>query len=140
MNPFSIVAGLFKSGLDAYNTNKKIKAAVDERKDELKKIKLSSDLERIAKGELSDIEQDDKTRGFAGWMDDLSFVLFLLPVPLAFFPDVVPHITAGFTALEAMPVAYQVIIALMLASVWGYKRVVTPIVLAFTKTWAKRLG
>lgn len=140
LNPFVAIGEIISRLVDAYRDNRKIKAAVDERKDVLRKLEVTNNLERIAAGEKSDIAQDDQARGFAGWMDDISFFLGFLPLVLAFYPPAVPHITKGFEVIAAMPVVYQWFIGLMLASVWGYKRLITPIVVAVTKTYIKRLG
>ena len=135
MNPISAILGVFNSVTNAYSNNQKIKAAVRTRKDELTQTKVDAKIKRIADGDMSDIEQDDNARGFAGWMDDISFFIFILPIPLSFFPFFVPHIQEGFLVLKGMPVEYQCIIAMMLASVWGYKRVINPVIIAFTKKW-----
>jgi hypothetical protein len=124
----SAVGGYFTEG-------QKIKAAQKERKDELKKINLESKIQAIQAGQTADITQDTGARAAAGWMDDISFYLFLLPVPLAFFPGMVPHIQAGFTVLESMPQYYQIALGLMLVSVWGYRRLVIPLVEAVVKQW-----
>jgi hypothetical protein len=74
------------------------------------------------------MQMDVKARGVAGWMDDFSFFVFMLPALLAFVPSMVPTVTAGFIALEAMPEYYQLALGMMLVAVWGYRRLVTPIV------------
>lgn len=135
MNPFilALIPNMVKAGFNALKDHQAKKTAIVERKDELRKMKLETDLQLIKLGNAADIEQDTKSRGFAGWMDDISFVVFLLPVPLAFIPPAVPHIKAGFTVLGEMPVEYQVCIGLMLASVWGYKRALLPLLLGRLK-------
>lgn len=122
-----------------FTEGQKIKAAQRERIDELKTMELSTKLEGIRNGQMADITQDTDARGNAGWMDDISFYLFLLPVPLAFFPGMVPHIKAGFTVLEDMPEYYQIALGLMLVSVWGYRRLVVPLVEVMVKQWVGRL-
>ena len=124
---------------DYFNEGQKIKAAQQERTDELKTMELSTKLESIRNGQMADITQDTDARGNAGWMDDISFYLFLLPVPLSFFPSMVPHIKAGFEVLEDMPEYYQVALGLMLVSVWGYRRLVVPLVEVAVKQWVGRL-
>lgn len=122
-----------------FTEGQKIKAAKQERKDELKKASLDAKLEGIRNGQMADITQDNGARANAGWMDDISFYLFLLPVPLAFFPDMVPHIQAGFSVLETMPQYYQIALGMMLVSVWGYRRLVIPLVEVVVKQWVGRL-
>lgn len=124
---------------DYFTEGQKIKAAQKERSDELKKASLNAKLESIRAGQMADITQDTGARSNAGWMDDISFYLFLLPVPLAFFPGMVPHIQAGFAVLESMPEYYQIALGLMLVSVWGYRRLVVPLVEVVVKQWVGRI-
>lgn len=132
--------GDIASSISSYLTDRqKIKAAEKERSDELKKANLDAKLEAIRAGQAADIHQDNGARANAGWMDDISFYLFLLPVPLAFFPGMVPHIHAGFQVLESMPEYYQVALGLMLVSVWGYRRLVVPLVEVVVKQWVGRI-
>ena len=140
LNPLTAISNLIGKGVDTYRDSKKIQAAVDARKDDLRKLEVTHNLERIANGEKSDIAQDDQARGFAGWMDDISFYFGFSICALCFFPPAVPHILAGFTAIESMPVVFQWFMGLMLASVWGYKRLITPIAIAVAKTYVKKLG
>ncbi len=128
----SSIGGYFTEG-------QKIKAAQKERQDELKNMELTTKLESIRNGQMADISQDTSATTNAGWMDDISFYLFLLPVPLSFFPSMVPHIRAGFEVLESMPQYYQVALGLMLVSVWGYRRLVIPLVEVVVKQWVARL-
>ncbi|CAL9987851.1 hypothetical protein VPHD148_0305 [Vibrio phage D148] len=121
------------------NEGQKIKAAQKERSDDIKKASLDAKLEAIRAGQTADINQDTGARSNAGWMDDISFYLFLLPVPLSFFPGMVPHIEAGFKVLENMPEYYQISLGLMLVSVWGYRRLVIPLVEVFIKQWVGRI-
>lgn len=104
-----------------------ISSAKSQRKDELKKLNLEHKLTQIANASESDIEADNKARSIAGWMDDVSFAIFLIPAVFAFYPPALPHIEAGFKALETMPEWYKYILIGMLASVFGYKRFITPI-------------
>lgn len=104
---------------------------------DIKKAKTKAKINQVKRGESSDITQDNQARGFAGWMDDISFYLFLLPLPLCFYPPAVPHIRAGFEVVKTMPEFWQIALGLMLASVWGYKRLITPIVTAAVTAYLK---
>lgn len=127
------------TGVTGYFTeSQKIKAATKERRDQLKELELNTKLEGIRNGQESDIKMDNNARTLSGWMDDVSFFVFLLPAVLAFYPPALPHITAGFVALESMPIWYQYALGLMLVAVWGYRRLVTPIVEAVVKQYLKR--
>lgn len=92
-------------------------------------------IQTIKRGDVSDISMDQESRGLAGWMDDISFYVFLSPAVLAFFPPALPHVTAGFAALESMPQWWQAGLGMMLVSVWGYRKLVSPIIQSIAKAW-----
>ena len=107
-------------------------------KQAIKKAVTESKIKRIEAKEMTDIELDKLSRENSGWMDDISFYLFLMPMVLAFYPPALPHIQAGFIALESMPQWYQYGLGMMLISVWGYRKLVSPIVEAVAKAWLGR--
>ena len=136
---FTIIAGLLKSAIapvaDAYSKHQTIKDAKNVRKHELATKSLDNKLEQIKQGSLSDMNMDEGANSRIAWADDVSFIIFLVPCLAAFYPPALPHITAGFKALESMPEWYQVALGMMLISVWGYRRIVTPIVEMVAKTY-----
>ena len=107
-------------------------------KQAIKKAVTESKIKRIEAKEMTDIELDKLSRENSGWRDDISFYLFLMPMVLAFYPPALPHIQAGFIALESMPQWYQYGLGMMLISVWGYRKLVSPIVEAIAKAWLGR--
>lgn len=127
MMGWGILTGLIGPVTDYFKDKQEIKAKVRERGDELKKIKL----EAIGKASQATIDMDTEARSMAGYMDDISFYLFLLPLPLVFIPSMQVHVMAGFAALEEMPVWYQAALGLQLAAVWGYRKIVQPLILKF---------
>lgn len=128
-------------GISGYFNNRQtIKAAEKERKDELKKMDLEAKLEGIKAGTLSDIKQDEESRNIAGVMDDISFYVFLAPLVLCFYPPAVPHIREGFNVIESMPVWWQYGLGMMLVAVWGYRRLVVPIVEAVVRQYVSKIG
>jgi len=92
-------------------------------------------IDSIERGELSEIQADTEARANAGLMDDISFYVFLSPAIFAFWPPALPHIKAGFQALEGMPQWYQAALGLMLASVWGYRKLLSPIIQMLAKAY-----
>lgn len=122
LNLVEPVVGLFQE-------RQTIKAAKQERKDVLKQMSLKTKLEGIRRSDQTMLDLDAGSRKYAGWMDDISFYLFLLPVPMVFHPATQKIVLDGFTALEGMPLWYQVVLGLQLASVWGYRKLVQPIIL-----------
>lgn len=138
MNPLTAGLALFNSVAGYFSRKQEIKAAKVIRKDELTKLDHTQNLEMIAAGRMSDIKQDDSARSSAGWMDDISFYFGLSVCALCFYPPAVPHILKGFKALESMPEPFQWFMAMMMASVWGYKRVLAPIFEAVAKAYVKK--
>lgn len=113
-----------------------IKAAVGERKDALTKLKLEAKIKDATQAAEANLALDTKNGGDPiPWANDVSFGLFLLPVPLCFFPDAVVHVKAGFTALGEMPQWYQAALGMMLVSVWGYRNLVEPIIKSIAKAY-----
>jgi hypothetical protein len=128
---WGLLAGLIEPVTGYFKDRQTIKAATKERGDELKKINLEAKLAGIKASDQNILDMDANARGLAGYMDDISFYLFLLPLPLVFIPSMQVHVMAGFAALELMPVWYQVALGLMLAAVWGYRKIVQPLILKF---------
>ncbi len=108
-------------------------------KQAINKAVVKSKINKIERGQVSDIELDSTARQTAGWMDDISFFVFLSPALLCFYPPALPHIKAGFTALATMPEWWQYALGMMLISVWGYRKLVSPIILSLAKVWMKKL-
>ena len=126
---------IMKGAVDAYKTHKTVKDAKDLRKHQLKELDLNNRLEMIKQGSASDMNMDEGANGRIAWADDISFLVFLMPCLFAFYPPALPVIREGFAALESMPQWYQVALGMMLISVWGYRRIVTPIVEMIAKTY-----
>lgn len=55
------------------------------------------------------------------WKDEYLTIIFSIPMILAFFPDAVPRVEAGFAALETMPNWYQYTLSLIVAASFGVR-------------------
>ena len=130
-----IAAELISSVTTYFSHRSEVKAATRIRKDELSKLTLETKLESIRNSDESAMEMDRNTEGRISWADDVSFAVFLLPALLVFWPSALPHIRAGFTALNTMPEWYQYALGMMLVSVWGYRQLVNPIVHMIAKAY-----
>lgn len=135
LNPFAMIGDAITAVGGYFRDGQKIKAAVGERKDELKKINLTARIESAKAGVTHDMKMDEGARVAAGWMDDVSFFVFLTPAILAFFPGMVEHIENGFDVLANMPEWYQYALGMMLVSVWGYRKLVSPIIQSIAKAY-----
>ncbi len=129
------IPSLIKSGVDLYKEGKVLKEAKDVRVHELKAKALDTKLEAIKHGSESDMKLDESANQRIAWADDVSFVIFLTPCLLAFYPPALEHMQNGFSALEDMPEWYQISLGMMLVSVWGYRRIVTPIIEVIAKAY-----
>lgn len=58
------------------------------------------------------------------WKDEWLTILFSIPLILAFFPKAVPHVHAGFTALNTMPEWYVYTLSVIVAASFGVRSVV----------------
>lgn len=135
----AFLTGLVEPVSSHFKDKAKIKAATNKRKDELKKLELKAKLTSIQKSEDSNLGLDNNTENRIPWADDLTLILFLLPFVLAFYPPALPHIQAGFEALDQMPEWYKYSLGMMLVSVWGYRNLVSPIVQSIVKAYLGRL-
>jgi len=68
----------------------------------------------------SSLSQD--TSQLFSWKDEWFTFLFSLPLFLCFFPGFSDYVSAGFEALSSIPVWYQYCVAFVLASAFGYKK------------------
>lgn len=134
-NILGFIPSLFGKVVEIHKTNKAVKAAIDERKDELKSMELIARIEKIKTASASDMKMDEDANTRIAWADDLTLLLALTPACLAFYPPALPAVTDGFKELSQLPDWYQAVLCLMLVSVWGYRRVVMPIVQGIAKTY-----
>ena len=107
-------------------------------KQEIRSAKVEATIQSIKRGEVSSIGLDSEAIKRAGLMDDISFFVFLSPALLAFYPPALPHIMNGFQALETMPQWWQAALGMMLVSVWGYRKLLSPIIQSIAKAYLKR--
>lgn len=125
----TFIPNLITSGVGYFKEKNQIKAATNERKDELKKLGLQSKLESIRKAESVDLDID-KANGSdpIPWGNDVTLILLLIPCILSFYPPAVPAVKAGFTVLESMPELYKYALGMAFVSIWGYRGLVVPLV------------
>ena len=57
------------------------------------------------------------------WKDEYITILFSLPVILAFFPSMVPHVQAGFEVLKTMPEWFQIGWGVIISASFGIRAV-----------------
>ena len=106
--------GIIESILDNRKNKRETKAAIQTKR-----------LENIREGRISEAEWNLKAIENSGWKDEWMTLILSVPLVLAFIPDAVPHLRAGFAALMEMPVWYQGAVAVMIAASFGYQKYVT---------------
>jgi hypothetical protein len=77
----------------------------------------------VIKGEINWDEQA-MLNAQSSWKDEYLLVIFSIPLVGAFIPDLVPHMMAGFEALDKMPEWYQYAISGMVAASFGIRGMV----------------
>lgn len=125
--------------VDLLKNRQQLKAAAVADEMKIKSAVTKAKVDKIERGDISDIKLDTDARTTAGLMDDISFYIFLSPAVLAFYPPALPHIMAGFKALESMPTWWQYGLGMMLVSVWGYRKLVSPIILSLAEAYKKKM-
>lgn len=135
MNPIGAVLSFFTALISPVTEVVKGKQAI-------KKAVVNAKIEKVKAGTMSDIDMDRESRQLAGYMDDLSFICCWAVVVMAFFPETNPHVMAGFASLELMPMWFQVVMGMMLVRIWGFSRLVTPLmeVIVSKSLIGKKLG
>jgi len=104
-------------------------------KQSINQAKVEAQIKLIQDSAEADTQADTSARVNAGWMDDVSFYIFLSPAVLVFYPPALPHIIQGFKALESTPQWWQMALGMMLVSVWGYRKLVSPIIQSIAKAY-----
>ena len=92
------------------------------RKQELDQEIHLQKIEYVKQGRIAEVEWNKTAKATSGWIDDYLTIILSLPMILVFFPDLVPHIKAGFAVLEETPIWYRSAIAVMISAGFGYKK------------------
>lgn len=92
------------------------------RKLELEQEIFLKKIEYVREGKIAEVEWNKVAKATSGWIDDYLTIILSIPMLLVFIPDFVPHIEAGFEALEKTPVWYRSAIAVMISAGFGYKK------------------
>lgn len=93
-----------------------------DKKRELEDAKHERRIQVVREGNVAEATWNLKAIENSGWKDEWLTILLSVPLVLSFFPPLVPHVTAGFIALEGMPLWYQAGVALMISSAFGYQK------------------
>lgn len=81
---------------------------------------------------LPDAEKAPETEDKFGIIDDLVFLIFLIPTLGVFLPQFRDDIKAGFDVLSSMPDWFSFVIVLGMISLFGFRKQLTDILSNFT--------
>ncbi|WPH64814.1 hypothetical protein [Vibrio phage vB_VpaP_SJSY21] len=85
-------------------------------KRKVKEAKIDREVLALTSEEDWNVVQAESSKG--SWKDEYWTLIFSIPLILCFFPDMVPHVQAGFVALSSTPDWYiNCVLALVAASV-----------------------
>lgn len=88
-----------------------------------KQIKLEAEIKAKQQQLEQDISWEALQARNAGesWKDEYWTIVLSIPLIMCFFPPMVPHIQAGFQALEQMPMWYRASLGVAIAAAFGVK-------------------
>ena len=119
MNPITALIGPVVNGISGFFQRKQERKA---RKDELEQEIHLQKIDYVKQGRIAEVEWNKTAKATSGWIDDYLTIILSIPMILVFIPDLVPHIEAGFAALDKTPVWYRSAIAVMISAGFGYKK------------------
>lgn len=80
------------------------------------KAKVDGQIQRVQRWEDRMAEAS-----ISSWRDEFWTIILAIPMILSFFPEMVPHVKAGFEALDEMPEWYRWAVMLSIASSFGFR-------------------
>lgn len=126
-----LVGKLFDGVSDHFKTKQKIKQINAEGAIKLAQTRVDARIKQAASDSDSAGRLDEIALQNVGWKDEFLMIVVTIPMILVFFPPMVPHVKAGFLALESMPEYYQYMVGGVFIYVFGFKRILLKIISAF---------
>ena len=105
----------------------KSRAKKQEQKAKIEDARVTSRLRRMEKGEDADNDLDQYFVRTHGFIQRLSFIIFLIPAIMAFTGHD-EAVMKGFEALEKMPLWYQYTLGGMMIAIWGYRKSLSKVI------------
>lgn len=90
-------------------------------KQKIKQAKIEREVKALSHESDWDKVQADASKN--SWKDEWLTILVSIPLILAFIPDMVQYVDAGFKVLEQMPEWYQYLLGVVFAASFGIKSV-----------------
>lgn len=120
MKWLSSVLGFISEPIKGWQERKTLKV---QHKNELEVLVHTAKIEAIKTGQTQDYDLDKiaMQNMNKSWKDEIVLAIFLMPLVLAFFPDYVENVKAGFQAIEQMPTWYMSVIIGMIIVIYGMR-------------------
>ncbi|UTV30038.1 hypothetical protein [Photobacterium atrarenae] len=120
--------------LQQWQTNK---AKARERTERIREAKTQAKIRRIQTSDDNAAELDRLSIAQRGWKDEYLLLVTTTPLILCFVPGMVPHVDAGFAALNTVPEYYWYGLAMVYIDSFGFRRMLRQAI----ENWHKnRLG
>lgn len=110
--PIPIIGGLIDGVIGIFKRRQDRK--LTETKGKIERLQSADDA-------VAEWEKIQAESGMHSWKDEYWTIILSIPCILVFFPDMVPHIKAGFNALEDMPEFYQYWLGVAILTSFGIR-------------------
>lgn len=117
----AVITSLLKPIVDYFDRRRHRKHEEYVMEMELKKAKARAAAERVATGQMGDINWELESIRNSGWRDEYLTVLTSIALVLVFVPQTQPYVIAGFEALERTPLWFQMVVLMVYASAFGIR-------------------
>jgi hypothetical protein len=117
-----ILGAAAQPAIEYFTRRQEIKAELEKQKRELDAAIHQKRLEQISKETDYENAWNLAQIQNSGWKDEWFTVLLSIPAVFAFVPKAVPHIQAGFIALNGMPGWYKAAFGVAVSAAFGYQK------------------
>lgn len=118
MNPLALLNPLLELGKGYLNQRHEKQM----QKRQLQGAIANQKLEYVKMGRIAEVEWNNTQAAKRSWTRDYMTLVLSMPLILAFFPNMVPHIEAGFEALDGMPDYYKAAVGVMIGATFAYQK------------------
>jgi hypothetical protein len=98
-------------------SNLEHQAAID-----IRKAQVEADIKRVQAGQEAENDWNIKSLATSPWRSEYLTIILSIPLIMVFIRPLVPYVMQGFMALEKTPVWYRSMVFVMVASAFGYQK------------------
>ena len=110
-----------------------------EQNHKLEAAKVESRIKRVERNEDHDNDMDEYFVKSHGFIQRISFFVFLTPAIMA-FTGYEEEVGRGFDALEEMPLWYQYTLGGMMIAIWGYRKSLNKVIQTKLRVFTDKNG